>query len=335
VQDKDGPYSDDTCGGDCEKKKKYSCVQQPDGSVLCAEAPNGEYEDDACGGNCAKKKYSCITNPDGSKTCVPDPNGIYEDDTCGGDCKQKKYKCSPLPDGTLECIESPDGTYDEPTCGGQCDAGFFGLCCTDYGLSAVTRKQCQEWGGTFYTDPDAAAAGCPCDCAPIGGDYCDQNGTPCTVGGPPPDSRCEGVLAGTDGFEDYLSRLDYYYGQLLQPACFGADCDDLRELIQKGAKIVGWIDFHSVALTELSEDCCPGRSYAEALKYQVFAYNCRKKEWEDAPNVLAKYDTEQSYGTPEGSLCLGVYPAPSPPIPVASPRKGRPVCLAPPPNPLP
>jgi hypothetical protein len=333
VEDPDGPYTTPDCNGDCDPAR-YACKDNGDGTSSCVQDKNGPYSDDACNGDCdKKKKYSCVTNPDGSKTCIEDPNGAYEDDTCGGDCLPKKYKCSPLPDGSFECIESPDGIYDEPTCGGQCDAGFFGLCCTDYGLSSASRKQCQDWGGKFYTDADAAAAGCPCDCD-VGGGYCEQNGIPCANGFPQNDSRCEGVLAGTDGFEDYIARLDSYNGGPVAP-CFGGDCTALNDLIAKGAKLTGWLDTHSVSLMEMSEDCCPGRSYATATKYRVFAYNCKKKEWEEAPNVLAQYDNSQSNGTQPGETCLGFYPAPVPPIPVASPREGAPVCVPKAANPLP
>jgi hypothetical protein len=331
VEDAEGFYETDDCDGDCPKAK-YSCRDNGDGTSTCVEDPNGGYDDDACGGECDKKAYACVYSDEGIGDCVEAVGGEYDDDTCGGTC-DKTYDCVPQPDGSTLCQEQRGGAFTEPTCGGGCDDNAFGACCTDYGLSSATRKQCRDWGGDFYTDYPTAVAACPCDCLPIGGSYCETNGLPCGL--PiPPDSRCEGALAGIDGFEDYLSRQENYGGDPVA-SCFGIGCEPLAELLAKNALLTGWVDYANVTVTESSDDCCFGRSNSTTYKYRVFAYNCKKKEWEDAPNVLSQFDNTQVSRPDPTDKCINGTPLPRPPIPDSTPRAGRPVCLAPAPNPLP
>jgi hypothetical protein len=121
-----GPYeSEDACldGAPEDCKTKYSCVTDDDGKTFCVESPDGEYDEDTCGGNCPKRKYwKCVSNILCESFDV-DPGGTTYP-TAGSclaqapdDCREEpqKYACN-----NNDCIPIATGPYDEPTCGGNC-----------------------------------------------------------------------------------------------------------------------------------------------------------------------------------------------------------------------
>jgi hypothetical protein len=198
VQDPDGPYkTPEECASEC--KRRYDCIDNGDGTKSCVEVEGGKYESSDCDRQCdprydcvrnsegdveciqqeggaylssdcdneCDKRYDCVDNGDGTKSCVETPGGGYTTSNCDDECNLR-YACW-TGGGFTDCVEDADGPYTDSTCGGECDDGFIGACCTDYGISAVNRKQCDEWGGTFYTDTALAQADCGCDCAGTGG----------------------------------------------------------------------------------------------------------------------------------------------------------------------
>ena len=347
-----GPYdSEDACldGAAEDCKEAYTCQDNGDGTKTCVEDPSGEYGTDDCGGNCDKpKKYACVDDQ-----CVPDDNGPYDEDTCGGNCVKPEcvvdsdcgcdapdtyfegHGCCqdgqvPKP-GTNQCWE--DGRPGTETslvatgecCNGQCVELCIGGCCTEYGLSYVSRKKCKEWGGTFHEPGEVFDTTCGCDCAGFGGEYCFTAGVPC--GNPiATDSQC-GPGPNSGFTAEYLSFRREEQGLFTPVNCCNGDCTPLQDLRDKGATITGWVDYCAESVTEASSECCLGTSNGYAYRYRTFVLNCRKKEWEEAPNVMACFD--QSFGNrpDEAAECIGGFAQPRPEIPSSIPRDGKPTCI--------
>jgi hypothetical protein len=346
-----GPYdSEDACldGAPEDCKEAYTCQDNGDGTKTCVQDPDGEYDTDDCGGNCDKpKKYACVDDQ-----CVPDDNGPYDEDTCGGNCVKPEcvvdsdcgcdapdtyfegHGCCqdgqvPKP-GTNQCWE--DGRPGTETslvatgecCNGQCVELCIGGCCTEYGLSYVSRKQCKEWGGTFYEPGEAFDTTCGCDCAGIGGTYCVANGVPC--GQQRPDAPTHCGPSPLNGFEsDYYTFDRVEQGGTLDYFCENNDCSPLDDLRAKGARLTGWSDYVSETNSEANSECCIGFSTVTRFRYRMFALNCRKKEWEEAPNVMA-FANSDSQGSNLGAACT-TGPAPAAEPPTAPLRFGRPTCI--------
>ena len=341
VEVEGGPYESSDCDKQCDPR--YDCVRNSEGDVECIQQEGGAYLSSDCDDEC-DKRYSCFDNPDGSRTCIEDNiNGGYTTSNCNNECEKKKYKCSPLGDGTYECIEDPGGEYDEPTCGGQCDAGFFGLCCTDYGISNVNRQKCAEWGGTFYTDYLLAVADCGCDCAGTGGqvsilgectetsttsnpDHCGQDFDYC--------SKTEGQQDSYAGYSPVFPRDD--------PAGL------LTDIVEKGAQIIGWVDGASSFANKPGDQeftqCCILGAGRFVQNVRTFALNCRRKVWEEVANIYAgapyNFDFVSGSGSTDGvngPTCLGqlilASEEPSPPQITIVPS--APTCIPPQATPLP
>jgi hypothetical protein len=321
VQDPNGEYDTDDCGGECEKPKKYSCVNGD-----CVLDPNGGYDDPNCDGACTKQKYACVGG-----VCVPDDNGPYDEDTCGGNCVKPEcvvdadcgcdapdtwfegFGCCqdgqvPKP-GTNQCWE--DGRPGTETslvatgecCNGQCVELCIGGCCTEYGLSYVSRKQCKEWGGTFHAPGEVFDTTCGCDCAGTGG----QVSIPSACTKLSTWTRCDDV-EGEYCSEESGQQESYagYSPQFPQDDPAGL-LDTIRE---KGAQIIGWVDIGSSFAQKPGDQeqtrCCLISGSRNKMKYRTFALNCRQKKWEEVANILAQYDSEGVGGTGgTGATCNG------------------------------
>ena len=365
VQDPDGPYkTPDECESEC--KRKYDCVDNGDGTKSCVEVEGGPYESSDCDKQCdprydcvrdlasndvsciekeggtylssdcndeCDKRYDCVDNGDGTKSCAETPGGSYTTSNCDDEC-DLRYSCVDG-GGFTDCVETVGGPYADDTCGGACDDGFIASCCTDYGISVTTRKQCDNWGGTFYTDTDLALADCGCDdCWGIGGDYCMSDGVPCGEGNAAlPDAKCE-----NSGVEvAYYSSGRSEQGSWMTYFCDNGDCSPLSDLIAKNAQIIGWLDYASEYNTKPSAECCLGTATGFRYEYRVFALNCRKKQWEAAPNVMAGQNTFTQGSTIDDPTAFcndGSRPG-DPQRPDALVRDSRPTCIPPPVNPLP
>ena len=209
VQDPNGEYDTDDCGGECEKPKKYACVDDQ-----CVPDPNGGYDDPNCDGACTKQKYACVNGQ-----CVPDDNGPYDEDTCGGNCDPKKYACV-----GGACVPDANGPYEEDTCGGNCakpecvvdadcgcdfpDKWFEGFgCCQDGQVPKPGTNQCWE-DGRPGTETSIVATGVCCNgkCREPYLPQPDVNGaSPCKKC-----SACDGEGFSGGPYGDILSMLDAY-----------------------------------------------------------------------------------------------------------------------------
>ena len=349
VEDVFGTYDDDTCGGECDPPKKYSCRDNGDGTSTCVEDENGTYDDNECGGDCDKAAYTCVYSDEGIGDCVEAVGGEYGDDTCGGECDPpKKYSCQngscvEDPSGGYgeatcggecekpkkyscqngDCVEDPNGAYDEDTCGGSCDPNTFGVCCTDYGPKGATRQECDDLGGTFYLDAQAAEADCSCDCQ-VGGEYADDSIADLV----PCDASADGGLNFFPGQSPSDIR---YYGGFLNLG--GYTSPAMQAFIDRGAvAFAGWFDAVQAVVREYSNLCCPGSSSYSGFRIKTFVLNCRKKEWEEVE--VQSYDKVSSPQQPADCLGTGT-PAPIPPVPEREVKDGKPTCVPRALNPLP
>ena len=215
----------------------------------------------------------------------------------------------------------PGGPYDDPTCGGACDE--VGPCCTPYGLVYVKRSVCATYQGEFYEPGEDFDATCGCDCN-VGGEYCFDNHVPlnadCTAAGPAdPLTHC-GPGPEFGGETDYYPFSRTLLGGPTGYFCEDGDCSPLDDLIAKGARIIGWFDNAFETKTEANAECCLGFASGDRYEYRVFAYNCKLKVWEAAPNVMA-FANSFSVGNNAGAACTtGPAPivAPGPTAPVRS-----------------
>ena len=318
-------YTQKECEDEC--KVTYYCCGSPGSpddrgcyTQPCDELgldPFGEYKtqqecDDGC------KTYYCCGSPGN-----PDDRGCYTQ-----------------PCGELG-LDSYGEYKTEKECEGECKTGY---CCTDYGISSVFRKQCSDWGGTFYTDLYLAQADCGCDCD-VGRDYClgvtDDDLDRCDGSARPdsPDGQCgPGPNSGLES--EYYASGRWETGGPVALECPG-DCPPLADLRAKNARIIGWYDTAEEFSREASDECCVGKAKGTRLEYRVFALNCRKQEWEEAPNVMAVFNTfiEVNFPLDPAKFCYtatGDYPPGTPSTPQAEVRYGTwPTCVPPEVNPLP
>ena len=241
----------------------------------------------------------------------------------------KKYACV---DG--ECVETANGKYDEPTCGGQCGDDFVGACCTDYGLSYVSRAKCRGWGGTFYEPGEVFDQNCGCDCIGVGGDFVTDPACVTIVDHPDPCFGPFQYCAKTEGYQVAFSG-----GYISIPG--GTAARD--ELIEKNAQAILWIDQGSASAgkpgDQESTRCCIITSTTNRERRRIFVLNCRTKSWEQ---LLTISDTSVVTGTGStdgvsGPDCLGqlILASEDPVPPSATLAASSPTCIPPPPNPLP
>lgn len=271
----------------------------------------------------------CLQKPEGCTSVtvsVVGPEGTAWGYTIKCQCgppPPPKYGCR---DG--KCVRMTGGPYDDPTCGGNCDT--VGPCCTEYGLSYVKRSQCAAWQGTFYEPGEDFDPTCGCDCT-IGGEYCITDSVPC--GDPRTDAPTHCGPSPINGYEyDYYALTIWNQGYAQAGIfCENNDCSPLNGFLAKGARITGWLDYASATNQEASSECCAGYATVHRYRYRVFVLNCKTKQWEEAPNVMAFANYDSQYNS-DGAACH-TGPAPVPPYPEAGIQLGNPTCVAA--NPLP